>query len=217
MPTKRIFIVDDHPVVRLGYASLIDVEADLEVCGQAGSAEEALQQIPEADPDLVIADLSLGGLSGIELLKRLHARSPELLLLAVSMHDETLYAERALNAGARGYVMKEEMNHVVAAAIRRVLAGGVYLSAAMSDKVLRQYAGHSGHGTQSPIERLADRELETFEHLGRGLTTREIAEAMHISPKTVDTYRSRIKEKLALDTTAELSRRAALWVDRQEG
>ena len=215
--SARIYIVDDHPVVRLGYASLIDAEAGLDVCGQASSAEEALQQIQEAAPDLVIADLSLGGLSGLELLKRLHARSPELLLLVVSMHDETLYAERALSAGARGYVMKGEVSDVIITAIRRVLDDGVYLSAAMSDKVLRQYAGHSDHGAQSPIERLADRELETFEYLGRGLTTREVAEAMHISPKTVDTYRSRIKEKLALDTTAELSRRAALWVAQQEG
>jgi DNA-binding NarL/FixJ family response regulator len=211
-----IFIVDDHPVMRRGYAYLVDAEMDLSVCGESGNAIKALEQIPETEPDLVIADLSLGGMSGLELIKRIQSNWPDLPVLVVSMHDESLYADRALQAGARGYIMKSEAEAEVVKAIRRLLDGGVFLSEDLSNKILLQYAGVSVDADETPIDQLSDRELEVFEYMGRGFTTREIAEKLVLSPKTIDSYRARVKEKLAIDTNTELIRQAVVWVENQD-
>lgn len=209
-----IFIVDDHPVMRRGYASIIEEEMDLEVCGEAGDALEALDKIRETDPDLVIADLTLAGsMSGLELIKMLKAERPQLPILVVSMHDESLYAERVLRAGAKGYVMKDVVDAVIVKAIRRVLRGGLYVSEEISEKILLQYAGGHFDAEHSPLEGLSDRELEVFEHIGRGLSTHQIADTMLISPKTVDSYRARLKEKLGIESHIELLRRATQWVE----
>lgn len=213
----QIFVVDDHPVMRRGYAYLVDNELDLEVCGEADSAREALAQIPETDPDLALVDLTLKGMGGLELIKRLQAQHPDVLILVVSMHDETLYADRALRAGARGYIMKSEVESVIIDAIRQVLEGKVYVSETLGTQILLRYTGAApGEGT-SPLERLSDRELEVFEAIGRGFGTREIAEKLALSPKTIDSYRSRIKDKLAIESNSILTRRAVLWVENQGG
>ena len=212
----RIFLVDDHPVMREGYRSLLEREPDMDCCGEAGSGFEALDRIPEADPDLVLVDLLMPELSGLELLKQLSSLYPELPTLVVSAHDEALYAERALRAGAQGYLMKREVSKVVIEAIRTVLSGRRFLSEGVRDLFAQRYLGTDAE-PGSPLEQLTDRELEVFEHLGRGLTTREIAESMNISPKTVETYRSNIKQKLALDNISELIQRAVIWVDSETG
>jgi DNA-binding NarL/FixJ family response regulator len=211
---KRIFIVDDHPVMRRGYAAIIEEEIDLAVCGEAGDALEALDQIRTSTPDLVIADLTLAGsMSGLELIKMLKMERPTLPILVVSMHDESLYAERVLHAGAKGYIMKDVADTAIVKAVRRVLAGGLYVSEEIGEKILLQFAGGHFDANQSPLERLSDRELEVFEHLGRGLTTQQIAETMLISPKTVDSYRARLKVKLGIDNHTELIRHATQWVE----
>ena len=201
--------------MRRGYSYLVDAEIDLEICGETGAALEALEQIPDVDPDLVIVDLTLEGMGGIELIKRLQSTDPDLPILVVSMHDESLYADRALRAGARGYIMKSEVESTVVEAIREILDGGIYVSEEFSTQVLMQYAGASGSKDESPLEQLSDRELEVFEYMGRGFETREIAEKLVLSPKTIDSYRARIKEKLSIESNAELTRRAVLWVESQ--
>ena len=212
----RVFIIDDHPVMRRGYADILREEMDLEVCGEASEGLEALDKIRALDPDLVISDLSLGsGIGGLEVIKTLQAERPALPILVVSMHDESLYADRALKAGAKGYVMKAEADTTIVKAIRRVLRGGLYVSEEVSEKILMQFAGGRGGEGQAPMETLSDRELEVFEHLGHGRTTAEIAEAMLISPKTVESYRARIKEKLGVDHNTELIRRAVQWVENE--
>lgn len=215
---RKIFVVDDHPIMRKGYQFLLAQEPDLEVCGEAGTALEALERIAEARPDLVVVDITLGGMSGLELVKHLQAQWPELPTLVVSTHDEALYGERALLAGARGYIMKNEVDTAVVEAIRRVLRGGFYLSEAMSTQILTRFQRQGSlpaAGDANPIRRLTDRELEVFERIGQGLTTQQIAEALLISPKTVESHRGRIKEKLAVATTTMLVQRATLWVERQ--
>jgi DNA-binding NarL/FixJ family response regulator len=200
--------------MRQGYAALVNQEMDLTICGEAATVDVARQQIAEVDPDFVILDLSLKGGSGLELIKDLQAQWPDLPILIVSMHDESLYADRALQAGARGYLMKNEAAEKVGEAIRRILKGHIYLSDSLSKEILMRFAGRKDAALQSPLAQLSDRELEVFEYLGRGHTTREIAEILMLSPKTIDSYRTRIKEKLAIDSNAELQRRAFLWVDR---
>jgi DNA-binding NarL/FixJ family response regulator len=212
---RKIFVVDDHSVMRWGYIALINQEQDLHVCGEAGTALEALELIPEADPDLAIVDISLEGMNGIELTKHLQTQYPDLPVLIVSMHDESLYGERALRAGARGYIMKKEARTKIVEAIRRILGGSFYLSAEMSTKILLQYQGRRFDEERSSIERLSDRELEVFELLGRGYATREIAEALLISPKTVESHKNRIKVKLAVETAAQLVQHAVQWVQTQ--
>ena len=212
----RIFIVDDHPVMRRGCANLLREEMDLEVCGEAGEGLEALDKIRDLAPDLVISDLSLGsGIGGLELIKTLQNERPELPILVVSMHDESLYADRALKAGAKGYVMKAEADTTIVKAVRRVMRGGIYVSEEVSEKILMQFAGGRTEEGQTPLETLSDRELEVFEHLGHGRTTAEIAGAMLISPKTVESYRARIKEKLGAPHNTELIRRAVQWVENE--
>ncbi len=203
---SRVFIVDDHPVVRDGLRSLLENEADLSVCGEAAGAAATLAAIESAQPDILLLDLSLAQGSGLELLKDLAIQHPSLPVLVLSMHDETIYAERAVRAGARGYLMKGESSQQVVAAIHQVLAGKVYLS----DRVMAAIATKLGRGnsTREPIERLSDRELQVFEMIGKGRSTAEIAEQLHVSIKTVQVYIARAKEKFGVNSLRELMREA---------
>ncbi|GAB5535046.1 MAG: response regulator transcription factor [Rubricoccaceae bacterium] len=209
----RILLIDDHPLLRQGIAQILEAEADLEVAGQASDAEEALSVFDSIDPDLVVTDISLPGMNGLELLKNLLTLHPELPVLVVSRHDEELYAERAVRAGARGYVSKLAAGDELVIAIRRVLRGGIHLSEDLKDKMLFGAASGVKDATQSPLEVLSDRELEVFEMTGRGIPTREISERLHLSVKTVESYRSRIKTKLALANGTELIKHAVAWVE----
>lgn len=210
----RILIVDDHPIVRQGLRSLVDQESDLHVCGEAGSAGEAMKVVKELKPDLMLVDISLKGPDGLELTKSIRSILPDLPILIVSMHDESLYAERVLRAGANGYIMKEEVAHNIAEAIRKVLNGDIYISDAMRQKILRGVAGQRTNPATSSVERLSDRELEVFRLIGRGLGTRQIADDLHLSVKTIETYRAHIKEKMALKNATELVRQAVQWVEQ---
>ncbi|MEM1270957.1 MAG: response regulator transcription factor [Bacteroidota bacterium] len=212
---KGIFIVDDHPIMRQGYGLIINRESDLEVAGEASSAEEAMSLLAVTPCDLVIADLSLRGMGGLELIKRIRTQFDDLPILVVSMHDEELYAVRALRAGARGYVMKVHTDVVLIDAIRSMLDGHFYVSETIRDRIVQQFSGQAGLEDSSPLDQLTDRELEVFEHIGQGLTTQEVGQALHISPKTVETYRGRMKRKLGIKRTSELTRRATLWVEQQ--
>lgn len=207
----RIFLVEDHPVMQEGYARLLNREADFELCGQAESGTDALQAIPAADPDLAIVDLSIPGMNGLDLLKQLRVISPELPCLVVTAHSEALYAERALRAGARGFLNKDAPPSEVVTAVRTVLRGDRYLSPELRERLAQQSG--SGDAPPSPLEVLSDRELEVFEHFGRGLSTTQTAEALFISPKTVETHRANIKRKLGLDRANEVIQRATLWVE----
>lgn len=211
----KVFIIDDHPLMRKGLAMTLDAEPDLTVVGQADSAEEALDQLQKLLPDVAIVDISLPGMSGLELIKHLQALLPNLKLLVVSRHDESLYAERAIRSGARGYVMKLEASDVIVKAIRRVLNGGIYVSDEVNERLLMGMLTGKRELTESPLEVLSDRELEVFELTGRGIATREIAERLHLSVKTVESYRARIKAKLNLSTAAELMQHAVQWVDSE--
>ena len=215
---NKIMIVDDHPVMRMGYRFLLNAEPDMTVTSEAGSALEAMKIIRDDRPDLVIVDLSLGGMNGIALIKNLLAEYPDLLTLVASTHDETMYGERALLAGARGYVMKNEVDRTIVNAVRRVLRGGFYLSDDMSTKILNQYQNFGGSAPREPasgVDLLSDRELEVLELIGEGMSTQGIADALFISPKTVESHRGRIKQKLSIDTTSALLQWATLWIDRQ--
>ena len=209
----RIFIVDDHPLMRKGLALTHGAESDFEIVGQASDAEEALDQFGDLDPDLAVVDVSLPGMNGLELIKHLLARDPDLLTLVVSRHDEALYAERAVRAGAKGYVSKLEADAQIVKAVRYILRGGIYLSEELKDRLLFGAAVGRKDATQSPLEVLSDRELEVFEMTGRGLPTRDIAERLHLSVKTVESYRARIKTKLALESGTELMQHAVRWVE----
>jgi len=206
--TARVFIVDDHPVVRQGLALLINREADLAVCGDAADAPSALQRLDALQPDIVILDLSLNGPDGLDLLKTIRGRNGALPVLVLSMLDESLYAERALRAGASGYIMKQEATEKVLVAIRRILGGGIYLSDRMANKVLHHFVGGSPAGENSPLSELTDREMEVFRLIGKGNSTRQIAEQLHISVKTVESYQAHIKEKLSLKNARELMQSA---------
>jgi DNA-binding NarL/FixJ family response regulator len=208
----RVLIVDDHPVVREGLAAQIALQPDLEVCGEAEGVTDALALVETVRADVAVIDISLKSGDGIDLIKRLRARDPALRLVVWSMYPESLYAERALRAGALGYVHKGKATREILQAIRSALAGKVYLSADVSSALLGRLVGGSGRAIErTPIEDLSDRELEAFKLMGQGLTTEQIAERMHISPKTVETYRARIKEKLGLKNVTELIQRAAQW------
>lgn len=208
----KILLVDDHPIVRQGLAELIEQEEDLAICGEAQSGFEALQAIAATKPDLAMVDISLQGTNGLELIKQIKAGHSDVPVLVLSMHDETLYAERALRAGARGYVMKEEATARLITAIRRVLNGEIYLSEKMSARLLSRFVDGAPQTGGSAMERLSDRELEVFELIGRGLGTRRIAEDLHLSVKTIESHREHIKEKLKLDSSQELMRHAMQWV-----
>lgn len=204
-------------MTREGLAQLLNQQADLEVCGQAGTARDALNAPGTLAPDLMIVDISLGGVSGIELIKDLSSLHPELRILVLSTHDESLYAERALRAGAKGYVMKHEPTQHVMGAIRLILRGGIYLSDAMQGRVLGKVAGGADAGPGSDIDQLSDRELEIFQLIGRGRTTAQIAAGLHVSVSTVETHRAHIKEKLKLANAMELVQRAVQWVQSSAG
>jgi len=209
----RILLVDDHPLLRQGIAQILEAEPDLEVAGQASDAEEALSMFDRIAPDLVVTDISLPGMNGLELLKNLLTLHPNLPVLVVSRHDEELYAERAVRAGSRGYVSKLAAGDELVIAIRRVLRGGIHLSEDLKDRMLFGAASGVKDATQTPLEVLSDRELEVFEMTGRGIPTREISERLHLSVKTVESYRSRIKTKLGLANGTELIKHAVAWVE----
>lgn len=213
---KKIFVVDDHPIMRLGYKYLLNREDAMEVCGEAGSVIEALEGIEKTNPDLVIADISLGGATGIELVNQLRTDRPAILTVVVSMHDEALFAERALRAGARAYLMKNEVDSELVNALRKVFAGEYYLSSKMNSQILAGFAGTGPSTPASSLNQLTNRELQVFELQGRGNTTKEIGEILHISHKTVETYRGRIKTKLSLGSTAALTHRAIEWLQSTE-
>ena len=213
----RIFIVDDHPMMREGLAQLIGQEADLCVCGEAEAAPEALRRIGELRPNLAIVDISLKSGSGLELIKDLQAGHPAVAVLVISMHDESLYAERILRAGGRGYIMKQEGGKKIMQAIRQVLSGQIYVSEKMSARILELFSGRRSEAGASPIERLTDREFEVFQLIGQGRGTRQIAEELHLSVKTVEVHRQHIKEKLKLTDAPSLVRHAVRWVEMQDG
>lgn len=213
---SRVFVVDDHPIVRQGLTLMINAESDLTVCGEAEEAQTALQAIVESSPDILIVDISLNGPDGLELVKHVRAILPEIPILVLSMHDEATYAERALRARANGYIMKQEATEKVLIAIRRILSGGIYLSDRMANKLLQQHMGGSAAAGQSRITELSDRELEVFRLIGDGHATRQIAEELHLSVKTVETYQAHIKEKLLLRTGRELVQQAIFWKMSQE-
>lgn len=212
---KQIFIVDDHPMMREGLAQLINHEADLAVCGEAGSSLEALDAIGKLKPDLVLADISLPDKSGLELIKDLLALHPKLSVLVISMHDESLHAERVLRAGGRGYIMKQEGGNKMMQAIRQVLSGQIYVSEKMSARILETFTGHS-QTDRSPMEKLTDREFEIFQLIGEGKGTRDIAEQLHLSVKTVEAHRANIKKKLQLKDGTELVQQAVRWVEARD-
>ncbi|MHC4625017.1 MAG: response regulator transcription factor [Planctomycetota bacterium] len=212
----QILIVDDHPIVRQGLAELIEHEKDLTVCQQAEDAPEALKIIKQSMPDMVIVDISLKDTSGMELIKDIKTQYPNLPILALSMHDESLFAERALRAGAKGYIMKAEATENVITAIRRVLSGQLYLSDRMQTKIVRKLVGGEPEPGASAIDCLSDRELEVFLLIGQGYGTRQIAERLYLSVKTIETYRAHIKDKLNLADSTELLQYAIQWVKSQD-
>lgn len=209
----RIVIVDDHPIVRLGIRQMLAAEGDLEVCGEAESADRARELIHEAAPDLAIVDLSLAEGSGLDLIRSLREHRPALPVLVLSMHDEALFAERVLRVGARGYIMKREAITGLVGAIREVLAGRIYVSESMAQAVLERL-GPDGTPPDSPLASLTDRELQVFDLIGRGVSTAAIADQMAVSIKTIETYRSNIKTKLNLKDATDLIRFATTWVER---
>jgi DNA-binding NarL/FixJ family response regulator len=198
---KTVFVVDDHPLLRQGLALLINREPDLTVCGEAANTQDAMKAIAAKRPDILIVDISLNGPDGLDLLKALRSSYPDLPVLILSMHDETIYAERALRARANGYIMKQEATEKVLVAVHRILGGDIYLSERMSNKLLHQYFSGASVDTNS---RLSDRELEVFRFIGEGCSTRHIAEKLHLSIKTVETYQAHIKDKLSLRSGREL-------------
>jgi len=212
--TTRLLIVDDHALLRDGMRLMIDSEPDLEVCSEAADETEAVQQFRQLRPDLVIVDITLTTGDGIELIKRIKAHDPEARIIVSSMHDERIYGERALRAGAVGYVSKQDPGGTLLVAIRHVLDGGRYFGEQLTQRLLRRAATKEDFAKTSPVDQLADRELEAFGLIGRGLSTRDIAARMHISPKTVDRYREHIKRKLNLTTSSELIHHATLWVEQ---
>ena len=210
---KKVIIIDDHPLMRKGLALTLKMEGDMDVLAQCDSAEACMDTIGSVDPDIAIVDISLPGMSGLELIKHLHVFKPDLKIVVVSRHDEALYAERAIRAGARGYVMKLEAGEVIVDAVTRVLNGGIYVSQEINERLLMGMLTGKNTHTMSPLEILSDRELEVFELTGHGLTTRDIAERLHLSVKTVESYRARIKNKLDLQNATELMQHAVQWVE----
>lgn len=212
---KQILVVDDHPMTRLGITQRIQIERDLAVCAEVGTARAALDAMKHCRPDLVLVDLSLGERSGLELIKDLHALYPAVPVLVFSMHYETLYAERTLRAGARGYIMKSEGAEKLLEAIRRVLRGEVYLSNVMRDQAVQRFAGGPAAAEGENTAMLSDRELEVFELIGQGLGTRQICDRLGLSTSTVETHRAHIKQKLNLGSATELVRAAVEWLSAQ--
>ena len=209
-----IFIVDDHPLMRKGMGMTLQSELEFEVIGQSETAEEALKEIPKLKPDVAVIDISLPGMNGIELIKNLVIQIPELKILVVSRHDEELYAERSIRAGAKGYLMKLEAGDTLVTAVRQILNGNLFLSPEIGNQMIMKLAGNKAAQSNDPLELLSDRELEVFELTGKGDSTKEIAEKLHVSVKTVESYRARIKEKMDLNSANDLLRRAVQWIER---
>ncbi len=208
---KMVFVVDDHPIVRQGLTLLINRETDLTVCGEAEEMHAALTAIPTLKPDILIVDISLNGPDGLELLKNIRITMPHLPVLILSMHDESIYAERALRAGANGYIMKQEATEKVLVALRRILSGEIYVSGRIANSMLQHYVRGATPSEHSSISELTDRELEVFRLIGDGYGTRQIAEVLHLSIKTVESYQAHIKEKLCLRSARELVQHAVQW------
>jgi DNA-binding NarL/FixJ family response regulator len=213
---KTVFLVDDHPIVRQGLTLLINQEADLAVCGEAEEMHSALSAIHALKPDILIVDISLNGPDGLELLKNVRITSPRLPVLILSMHDESIYAERALRAGANGYIMKQEATEKVLVALRRILSGEIYVSERIANSMLQHYVHGAHPARHSSVSELTDRELEVFRLIGEGHGTRQIAEALHLSVKTVESYQAHIKEKLSLRSARELVQHAVEWNMREK-
>ena len=213
--TTRIYIVDDHPLVRQGLSQIVASEADMEICGEAEDSPAAIRGVGEANPDAIIVDISLKGANGIELIKNLKAIHDDIPILVFSMHDETIYAQRALRAGAKAYVMKKESPSKVVDAIRKIIQGEIYVSPSVADQVLHQIVSGPGNVSTSPVDRLTDRELEVVQLIGRGLSSREVAESLHLSVKTIESHRAHVKEKLSLRNATELVQFSVQWVDQQ--
>lgn len=212
-PSTKILIVDDHPVLRLGLSALIESEPDLAVCGEADTQAGALDAIRELQPDLVVVDLALRGSDGLDLVKDMHTQHPAIPALVLSMHDEAVYAERALRAGARGYVTKQQLDGTVLAAIRRVLDGKLYMSETLQARFAARFVERQAPSDSSPLGDLSDRELQVFRLIGQGVTTRRIANALHLSVKTIETHREHIKHKLTIESGAALVHFATTWVE----
>lgn len=210
---RNILIVENNPLMRRGYVSLLQGEPDLQVCGEASSLQEAFDLLQETRPDLILLNFSVGGMCAIEFVKQLAVLDPRPKVLAISVYENTYYIERAFHAGINGHLSASESEQQLLKAIRKVLSGGTYLSEEIGDRLLCQFSRRRGV-IPAPLERLSDREFETFELIGKGYSTRQIAEIMNISPKTVESHRGRIKAKLTLGTTSELRRNAVLWVYR---
>ncbi len=211
----QILLVDDHMLIRRGMTALIAQEDDLHICGEAGDLGEAMQLVRRLAPDLVIVDLTLTTGSGLELIKQIAAVRPETKMLVCSMHDEKLYAERCLRAGAHGYINKEAAGAQIVTAIRTILSGQPYVSKSLANQLLTRMIGGQQLVNESPMDALTDRQLEVFQLIGQGLSTREIAEKMHLSHKTIESYREQIKAKLSLKNASELNRHAVQWALEQ--
>jgi DNA-binding NarL/FixJ family response regulator len=213
---RRVLIVDDHPIVRQGLRRLIDQEEDLAVCGEAETVRDARTAIKELNPDAIIVDISLKQGDGIELVRDARAHYPTLPILVLSMHDETIYAERMLSAGANGYIMKQAASEQFLVAVRRVLEGGIYVSEAVGNSMIQKFASGGSYISSNPIDRLSNRELQILHLIGKGSSTRETAEALNLSIKTVESHRQRIKRKLNLTTGAQLVQYAVNWFSGRE-
>jgi DNA-binding NarL/FixJ family response regulator len=210
---RKVLVVDDHPIVREGLAQMINREPDLTVCGEAEEMHGALQMTGALKPDILIVDISLNGPDGLDLLKSIRANDPSLPILILSMHDEAIYAERALRAGANGYIMKQEATDKVLVALRRILNREIYVSSRVASKMLQQFVGGSAYAVRhSPVDDLSDRELEVLCLMGDGHATRQIAEKLQLSIKTVESYQAHLKEKLSLKNSRELVQYAIQWV-----
>jgi DNA-binding NarL/FixJ family response regulator len=212
---KKILLVDDHPMMRAGLAELINRQPDMCVCGEAGQPSEAFGLFSRVNPDLVLTDLSMPGRSGLEFIKDLIALRPDLLILVISMHDEIIYAERCLRAGARGYLMKESGSAGLLTALRLVIDGQIHVSSRMSESILRNISARKPRGSDSPVQVLSDREFEVFQLVGQGKSIRDIAAQLHLSPKTVDVHRGHIREKLGLKDVTALLCFAVQWLATQ--
>jgi DNA-binding NarL/FixJ family response regulator len=212
---KQVYLVDDHPIVRQGLIKLIEQEEGLEVCGESGTVMEALEDLKQLGPDVILVDISLEDSNGLELIKMVDDLGLQIPMLVLSMHDESLYAEHALRAGASGYVMKQAASSTLIQAIQKVLDGEIYVSKEMSSQMLKMAFRSNGEETRTGAELLSLRELEVFELIGRGNSTREIAEQLHLSVKTIETYRAHIKDKLQLRSGTELMQRAIHWVETE--
>jgi DNA-binding NarL/FixJ family response regulator len=214
--TRRIFVVDDHPVTRAGITMLINQQPSFQVCGEADSAPKAIEMIPKLMPDLAIVDISLKTTSGIELIKNLNSLAPGLKVLVMSMHEENLYAERALRAGAKGYLMKDQAADTLISAIRRILTDELYLSEKMKERMLHRFVSNKRDEMTFSMDSLSDREMEVLVHIGNGFSTRQIAAKLNLSVKTIDSYREHLKIKLRLAKGADLVRHAIQWVKSEE-